>query len=346
MEKAAFTDLIGNDSVKETLKNRILSSRLSHAYLLEAPQGQGKHMLALRIAMALACEHKDDASLPLPCMRCPACKKILGGNSPDVIYVKREKDKATFGVGPIREMRADVAIAPFELSKKVYILEEAHLMTDQAQNALLLTLEEPPSYALFLLLCDRIEPMLETIRSRAPVLRLLPVPTDRMREHLLSTSGDAKELEARSPQEMRELIAAADGSIGRALALLDERRRKPILAQRRLTRQMIELYAQRHQTVAALKLLKSFPEKREDLIAQLRVTLTALRDLLICKQSDVAPLCFFFEREEAMELAYPFTTAELLALTDRMILCIDELSRNANVRLALTALAQDTGLLT
>ncbi len=345
MQRSAFTDLVGNEALKDRLKENILGGRLTHAYLLEAPRGGGKHTLALRIAMALACESKQTEGASLPCMRCPSCKKILEGNSPDILYIGRE-DKATLGVEQIRRLRADLSIAPNELENKVYIIEDAHLMTVQAQNALLLTLEEPPPYVLFLLLCESVEPLLETIRSRAQTLRLRPIPTEEMRRHLLSTSREARELEASAPEELCELLAAADGSIGQALSLLDAKRRKPILNQRKLAREFLALCAERHQGLATMRFSKALPEKREELSAQLRVMQLALRDLLLLKESENAPLCFFFDREEAMTLAYRFTVLELLKLSERTDTCLEELSRNANVRLALMRLFADIGLLT
>ena len=148
----AFSDMVGNEALRLRLARDVREKTLSHAYLLEGARGSGKHMLALRIAMALACEHREEHSSPLPCMHCASCKKILDGNSPDVIWLRRE-DKATVGVEGVRRIRSDVYVAPHELDAKIYIIEDAHLMTTQAQNALLLTLEEPPSYVLFLLLC-------------------------------------------------------------------------------------------------------------------------------------------------------------------------------------------------
>ena len=225
--KPAFADMVGNEALRERLRDDICADRLSHAYIIEGAEGFGKHMLALRIAAALACENRGMDGLPLPCMECASCRKILSGNSPDVIPISRG-DKATLGVEAVRLMHTGVCIAPNELDRKCYLIEDAHLMTVQAQNAFLLTLEEPPPYVCFLLLCESTAPLLETVRSRAPTLRLEPIPPDGIREHLLRTEPAAKALEQQAPEELRELIAAAGGSIGRARLLLDPKRRKPI----------------------------------------------------------------------------------------------------------------------
>ena len=188
--KRFFEDIAANEALREQLGTEILASRLPHAYILEGSRGSGKHTLALRIAAALSCQRSEDSSAPLPCMNCPSCKKILDGNSPDVIFVHRE-DTATLGVDIIRNVRNDVWIAPNDTDFKIYIIEDAHLMTEQAQNALLLTLEEPPEYVRFLLLCESAEMLLETIRSRAPTLHTEPVAQNVMDSYLCLQSDEA-----------------------------------------------------------------------------------------------------------------------------------------------------------
>ena len=108
-----LTDVVANERLRSRLGDELLAGKLSHAYILSGERGIGKHTLALNLAAALACERGEDASLPLPCLTCSACRKILEGNSPDVIYVNRG-DKATLGVDPIRELRQDVYIPPNE----------------------------------------------------------------------------------------------------------------------------------------------------------------------------------------------------------------------------------------
>ena len=342
--KQAFTDVVGNQPLKQKLLDDILQKRLSHAYILEGAAGTGKHMMALRIAAALSCENSQDLSLPLPCMRCVSCRKIIGGSSPDVIYVNR-KEKATLGVDEIREVRADVYIPPNDLETKIYIIEDAHLMTTQAQNALLLTLEEPPAYVLFLLLCESAAPLLETVKSRAPTLRTRPVEASAMKEHLQRSSEAFHALQKESPYELEEILAASDGSIGQALALLDPAKRDPILKKRKLAREFVQLLSEKRNSLATLRFLKALGEKRDELITELQMIRLCLRDLLLLKQSETAPLCFFASREEALGLSDLFATPRLLKLCDELEATCDKLRINANVRLTLTAFAVNTGLL-
>ena len=344
--QAAFPDMVGNLTLRQRLFHELKDHSLSHAYILEGAAGMGKHTLALRIAMALACLHRQEEHVSVPCMECASCKKILNGNSPDVIYIHREEDKATLGVEVIRNLRNDVYVAPNDLDVKVYIVEEAHLMTEAAQNAFLLTLEEPPAYVLFLLLCENAGVMLETIRSRAPVLRLQPVTAEEMKTYLCRNHREAAAMAQSNPEELNELMVCANGSIGRAVDLLNPSVRKPLLAGRQCAREFIRLCAGRRNGMATVRFLKTVSTKRDELIQQLNGVLLCLRDLLLCKQTENAPLCFFADREEAFSLSYRFTTPELLSLYECIERACDRLRANANVRLTLTALAVDCGMLT
>ena len=342
--KTAFSDVVGNHALRQRLQNDLSSKKNAHAYILEGAFGTGKHMLALRIAAALSCENADSPDHAFPCLTCPSCKKILSGNSPDVIYVSRE-DKATLGVDPIRALRQDVCIAPNDVDTKVYIIEDAHLMTVQAQNAFLLTLEEPPSYVLFLLLCESAAPLLETIRSRAPTLRTEPIPTEEIGSHLCKISSDALMLSRTAPEEFSEILSSANGSIGFAKSLLDEKARRPILERREIAKQLAHLCAERKNATATMRFLLSMGQKREEIVEQCSTIQICIRDLLLCKQTESAPLCFFADREEALSLAYAFTTPTLLRLLDRTSELKNQIHQGANVRLALTDFAVDVGLL-
>ena len=339
-----LSNIIANERLRARLGDELTAKKLSHAYILSGERGFGKHTLALHLTASLACENQQDSSKPLPCLTCPSCRKILAGNSPDIIYVNRG-DKATLGIDPIRELRQDVFIPPNDLSVKVYIIEEAHLMTTQAQNAFLLTLEEPPHYVLFLLLCENPSLMLETIRSRAPVLRLEPVPNELILEHICQEVPEAKRMWEDDKTSLEELIIAADGSIGRALELLDPKLYKPLSDRREIARTFARLCASPKNTIETMRFLNGLASRRDELIEQMSMILICLRDLLLLKQTENAPLCFFYNREEASSLAYSFTTPTLLTLCDSVSETTDRLRANANVRLTITAMAQECNLL-
>ncbi len=135
--RSTFPALFGNARLSSILGGDISANRLGHAYILEGPKGSGKHTAALLSSAAASCLNRADESKPLPCGDCLVCRKIRAGVSPDVLFFRREEDRATIGVDIIRSLRSDLCIAPNENEKKVYIIEEAEKMTAEAQNALL-----------------------------------------------------------------------------------------------------------------------------------------------------------------------------------------------------------------
>ena len=252
-----------------------------------------------------------------------------------------EEDKATMGVDVIRLMREDVSTLPNDLEFKVYVIEDAHTMTTAAQNAFLLTLEEPPPFVLFLLLAEKAEVLLETIRSRAPILRMQPVSDTELREHLLShpdkaIARAACALESSAPDEFAALLRMSCGRIGRALELLEEKKRAPLLAKRRVASSMCELLASTARNAELQALLFSFPSARTEATDMLLTVNEALRDLLALSVTENAPLLFFTDRETAADLAARFTTATILAYIEATDDALSSLSRGGNVRLTLT----------
>ena len=328
----AFDALIGNEDLRERLAKDVREGKLSHAYIIEGPAGCGKRTFAQQLCQALACTNRESGRVP--CESCLACRKVAEGKCPDVIRIDRG-NKASIGVDDVRFLRADVLTPPNDLESKIYIIEGADTMTAQAQNALLLTLEEPPSYVLFLLLCENATAMLETIRSRAPKLSLRPIPTDDVRAHLLATERSYASL---TEAEREEILMIAGGSIGRAKELLDAKERKPLLARRALASAFVEQQISGADSAKALSLMASFGSKREDILSLLGDVLTALRDLTLLKRSDIAPLCFYSDRAAAMSLCDVASMPRLLHLCERVEECRRRLLRNANVRLSLTSL--------
>ena len=345
MERA-MPQVIGNEHLRRRLCDDVRHASLSHAYILEGPFGSGKHTVALQLATALACEHRADANHPLPCGTCAACRKIAEGKSPDIILIGRE-DKATIGIETIRALREDVHVMPNDLDYKLYIIEDAHTLTTQAQNALLLTLEEPPSFVRFLLLCENTQTILETIKSRAPVLRTEAVDPDRIAEYLCYEVPGALSQRDSAPGEWREILLSCDGCIGRAMQLLDPKVRKPILNRRRLAQEFLDAcLTNRERATRMIALFGAVGAKREDVNEFLLTLQTAIRDLTMLKRSDNAPLLFYTDREEAMALSDRIPAATLIRMYEN---CEDARCavtiRNANIRLTLMELALRSGMI-
>ena len=351
--KQMLPRLWGNDALRARIGNDILTHRLSHAYILEGRYGMGKHTLALQIAAAQSCENKQDESMPLPCGTCKSCKKILEGKSPDVIWISREKGKMQMTVDVVRYLRSDVLIPPNDLDTKVYIIEDAHTMNNQAQNALLLTLEEPPAYVLFLLLCEDAGNMLETIRSRAPVYRLQPLPMQAVGSYIEKYAPSKNNLPAN--ETLEQVLMAADGSIGKALDLLSPKESAPILAARQAALDLLDAIPAKGERV--LHALIPFGVrkdenrteiKRDEVLYKLQTLLRALRDLIAVRRCDLATvsLCFFTDREQAAAYSLRFTMQDLLRLLEETSKATESISeRNANIRITLCQMAINAGIL-
>lgn len=205
---AGFRDIIGQDQIKEHLRNALSSEKISHAYILNGEKSSGKEFIAKVFAMALQCE-KDGEE---PCQECHSCKQALSGNHPDIISVVHEKPN-TISVDDIRaQVNNDVGIRPYSGPYKIYIINEAEKMTPQAQNAILKTLEEPPAYAVILLLTSNVDSLLPTILSRCVVLNMKPAPDDLVKKYLME--------QMKVPDYKAEIcVAFARGNVGKARAL-------------------------------------------------------------------------------------------------------------------------------
>ncbi|MBQ8527377.1 MAG: DNA polymerase III subunit delta' [Lachnospiraceae bacterium] len=203
-----FKDIYGQKQIVDHFKNALESGKISHAYIINGERSSGKEFIAKIFAMALQCENNDTE----PCNECHSCKQAVSGNHPDIIKVTHEKP-ATIGVEDIRGgVNNDVVIKPYSSPWKIYIINEAEKMTVQAQNALLKTLEEPPAYAVILLLTSNLEALLPTIQSRCVVLNMKPVPDDVIKKYLMQ--------DIHIPDYKADVCTAfARGNLGKAKAL-------------------------------------------------------------------------------------------------------------------------------
>lgn len=205
---AKFTDIIGQEQLKEHLQNAIAMDKVSHAYLINGERSSGKEFVAKVFAAALQCEKGGTE----PCGECHSCIQAKSGNQPDIIFVAHDKPN-TIGVEDIRtQINNDIGIKPYSSPRKVYIMNEGEKMTVQAQNALLKTLEEPPEYAVILILTTNVEALLPTILSRCVVLNMKPVPDHKIKKYLME--------ELQIPDYKANIcVAFARGNIGKAKML-------------------------------------------------------------------------------------------------------------------------------
>ncbi len=340
----AFSSIVGNHTLCARLTRAINDSTLSHAYIIEGSAGSGRHTITLQTIAALSCAERHSDGVSLPCKKCISCRKILEVRSPDVIRIAPEGDKVSIGVEAIRFLKSDIYLPPTDLSVKAYIIDRADAMTVQAQNAFLLSLEEPPEYVMFFLICENSSALLETVKSRAPIMRTEKITQDEIEKYILENDNRAPQLKAQSPEDFAELVCAADGSIGYAISLLDTKKRKQIFENRKIAKDFINL-ATGKLNRDKLELVFSLGTKRNEICDRLSYIQSALRDLLLLKKSDDAPLCFYADREQAGELSTHFTSKKLLTLFEATERAIDDLSKNANVRLTTVNMLKNSELI-
>lgn len=205
---AGFKDIIGHEQIIEHLQNAIAMDKVSHAYIINGPDKSGKMMLAEAFAMTVQCEKGGRDA----CLECHSCKQALGRNQPDIIYVSHEKPN-TISVDDIRtQVNNDIVIKPYSSRHKIYIIDEAEKMNVQAQNALLKTIEEPPAYAIILLLTTNADDFLPTILSRCVSLNIKAVPDETIEKYLMSNW--------QIPDYQAQIcVAFAQGNVGKAIQL-------------------------------------------------------------------------------------------------------------------------------
>src|ERR1051325_6205586 len=211
-----FSEVIGQEHVTRTLKNAIEQGRIAHGYIFSGHRGIGKTTIARILAMALNCRSAEKP-VPEPCGICDSCTEIRAGNSVDVIEIDAATNR---GIDEIRELREAARYRPARDRFKIYILDEAHQITDAAFNALLKTLEEPPGHVVFMLATTQAEDIPQTIRSRCQHFSFHAVKFDEIVGQLREIAG--KENIQADDEALAVLAEAGDGSMRDALSIMDQ----------------------------------------------------------------------------------------------------------------------------
>ena len=286
---AGFQDIIGQEQIKEHLQNTLSTGKISHAYIINGEKSSGKEFIAKIFAMALQCE-KEGVE---PCNECRSCKQTLSKNQPDIIYVSHEKPN-TISVDDIRaQVNNDVAIKPYSSKYKVYIINEAEKMTTQAQNAILKTLEEPPAYAVIMLLVSNVNSLLPTILSRCVTLNMKPVRDELIRKFLM------EELQV-PDYKANVCVGFARGNVGKAKLLASSEEFENIKAEAlSLLKYIKEMEMQ--EIVAAIKKINEFKLEIQDYFDIIAIW---YRDVLLFKATmDANQLIFRDEVQTLRKIA-------------------------------------------
>ena len=263
-----FHDVLGHEHLVEHLQSAISMGKISHAYILDGEKGSGKNFLADIFAAALQCEGQGCE----PCGTCTSCKQAEGKNHPDIIRITHEKPN-TISVDDIRQqLCGDIMIKPYKGPYKIYIVDEAEKLNVQAQNALLKTIEEPPAYAVILLLTTNAESFLPTILSRCVTLHLKPAKDSVVRKYLME--------QVKIPDYQADIcVAFAQGNIGKAkrLALSEE------FGQMKEHAVHLVKYIQDMETSELINSMHKITEFKTDISDYLDLLMVWYRDVLLYK---------------------------------------------------------------
>ena len=319
-----FNNIIGHEEIIRHLKNAIEAGKISHYYIFTGEKGSGKKLLAGTFAATLQCE----AGGTEPCQKCDSCKKAMGKNHPDIIMVSHEKP-GTITIDEIRDQVIhDVDIRPYYSPYKIYIIADADMMTPQAQNALLKTIEEPPEYAVIMLLTSNIDSLLPTIRSRCVRLDLKVVDDSLVKEYLME--------HLQVPDYQAEIDASyAQGSIGKA----KEAATSQEFADMTANALKILKYANSMEVYELTEAIKTLTADKNNINDYLDIFQFWFRDVLMFKATrEIDNLVFKqeinFIREQASERSYENIEKILEALEKTKV----RLRANVNLELALELL--------
>ena len=332
-----FDALVGQKAVKTTLKNALASGKIAHAYLFSGPRGTGKTSMARILAKALNCEQGPTAE---PCGQCGNCQRIVQGTSLDVIEIDAASNTS---VDNIRDLREQVAFTPAESRYKVYIIDEVHMLSTGAFNALLKTLEEPPAHAIFILATTDPQKVPATIQSRCQRFEFRRVTVDEIAEHLaMVAAGSGIEADA---DALRLIAIQAEGGMRDALSLLDQcgvmAKRVTVatvrevlgIVGREALHELTEAIGRRQlpQALATLNLLLEQGKDVKQVLTELIEYLRAL--VLYLAVPDYEEIYLTDTKEALAELAPLFGRDRLLAAEERLHSAIQELRGSMRPRI-------------
>jgi len=325
-----FNRVIGNGSIRSLMSSHIKNKTLSHAYIIEGAKGSGKRTIAKEICKAVCCEDRNADTFP--CNSCRSCMRIEDGLNTDIMTVNRG-EKASIQVEDIRELCQTMGYYPDDGDAKVYIIEEADKMTPAAQNALLLSLEEPPSYVIFLLLTEDSSFLLETVRSRAQTLKTELFSTSFVADWLRSNP----KCKGFDVAEIQNAASVSRGSLGTALSvLLDKSSKSASISEN--AGKLVELLCSDKRSDAII-FASGIKYSRIEFEEFFDDALFALRDIIATKFNAEDSL-YFADEDTAAGIASRQKLSKLSKIYDALVSAKEDITKNnAQIYAVMTTLA-------
>ncbi len=315
----SFSDVIGQRLAIDLIKRAIAEKRLAHAYLFIGPDGVGKTLLAKILAQSLNCESENMD----PCNECVSCKKIGGNNHPDVGWIYPEGKSLQIKIDSIRQVQQVLALKPYEGKAKVYIIDGADHMTEEAANCLLKTLEEPPQGSTLILLASNISRLYPTVISRCQKIPFYPLGEEPVKKEIMRRYG-------MDEKKASYISRFSEGRLGKAIEAVEDeafiKRDKIVdefISPRRLGYEELWLYHEPR-------------EKVNDILNTLAVY---FRDLLIFNLSrDFDLLVNLDKADEILRNSKRYSVEKLEEIIERILATQDLIRSNANIKIALSSM--------
>jgi DNA polymerase III, gamma/tau subunits len=291
--ESLFDKLYGNDNLKLRLIDDIIGGRFIHTCVIEGNKGSGKHTLARLISAALQSDlqHRE---------------KALKSISPDVIVVGLRDNRKSIGVDTIRNIKDDAYIKPSESDIKIYIVEDTHTMTVQAQNAFLKLLEEPPANVYFILLCENTATLLATVKSRAVIYRMQVFTDDELKTYIARNYKKAVNVDY--------LIKSANGNIGAVVDNMTAKKAEKNKEKYENIKNFFRLVSEKNTSEVLLN--NNIPEKRDEINEYIDTLMTAVRDVVAYKHNADGEYSFFINSDDIEPIADNLGVGDLLKIYD------------------------------
>lgn len=309
--------IIGQEQAIKFLFNSYRQQKVSHAYIFLGPKGVGKSLVARFFAQFINCEDRDNA----PCLKCPPCQKIEHNNHPDVSWIRPEEDSQGIKIEAIRELQERISLKPYEAKTKVFIIEEADYLLEDAANCLLKTLEEPPGDSLLMLIAQDKGKILPTILSRCQLIKFSRLRLKEIEEFLIAKKG----LESEKARFFSRIV---EGSLGRAVSFLES----DYLDKRS---SVWDEFLQRRELDD-----KAWTDRRV-LSERIEMLTGIFRDAIFLNLGLEELVVNIDYKELISKFALRYSSEELYRLTDKLNSYHNWLQHNANARLVLTNLEID-----